>query len=121
MDSADSRYRAWRLFGVRIAECGGLLMNAFLQCALFIVILLALAKPLGAYMAHIYEGKRTFMSPVFGGLERLIYRVSSIKPEDDMDWKRYLSATLWPNVLGFTAVYALQRLQDVLPLNPQKM
>jgi K+-transporting ATPase ATPase A chain len=96
-------------------------MNAFLQCAFFLVVLLALAKLLGAYMANIYEGKQTFMSPALGWLERCVYRVSGVKPEDDMDWKRYLSATLWFNVLGFVAVYALQRLQDVLPLNPQKM
>jgi len=60
-------------------------------------------------------------TPVLGGLERLVYRVAGINTEDDMDWKRYLSATLWFNVVGFVAVYALQRLQDVLPLNPQKM
>ena len=96
-------------------------MNAFLQCALFLVVLLALAKPLGAYMANVYECQRTFMSPVLGWLERLVYRGAGVKPEDDMDWKRYLSATLWFNVLGFAVVYALQRLQNVLPLNPQKM
>ncbi len=96
-------------------------MNTFLQLALFLVVLLALAKPLGAYMANVYEGKRTFMSPVLGWLERLVYRVAGVKPEDDMDWKRYLSATLWFNLLGFVAVYGLQRLQDILPLNPQKM
>ena len=45
-------------------------MNAFLQCAFFVAVLLALAKPLGAYMANIYEGQRTFMSPVLGWLER---------------------------------------------------
>ena len=96
-------------------------MNAFLQCAFFVAVLIALVKPLGAYMANIYEGQRTFMTPVLGWLERIVYRVSGIKPEDDMDWRRYLSATLWFNVLGFLAVYALQRLQDVLPLNPQQM
>ncbi|HTE16478.1 MAG TPA: potassium-transporting ATPase subunit KdpA, partial [Burkholderiales bacterium] len=96
-------------------------MNAFLQCTFFILVLLALVKPLGAYMANVYESKRTFMSPVLGGLERIVYRIAGVKPEDDMDWKRYLSATLWFNVLGFAAVYGLQRLQDMLPLNPQKM
>ena len=93
-------------------------MNTFLQFAFYLVVLLALAKPLGAYMANVYEGKRTFMSPVLGWLERLVYRVAGVKPEDDMDWKRYLSATLWFNLLGFLAVYGLQRLQDILPLNP---
>jgi K+-transporting ATPase ATPase A chain len=96
-------------------------MIAFLQCAFYVVVLLALAKPLGAYMANVYEGKPTFMSPVLGWLERLVYRVAGVKPEDDMDWKRYLWGVLWFNLLGFVAVYGLQRLQDLLPLNPQKM
>ena len=80
-------------------------------------MLLALAKPLGAYMANVYEGRTRFLAP----LESLVYRFAGVKPEDDMDWKRYLWATLWFNFIGFGAVYALQRLQDVLPLNPQKM
>ena len=96
-------------------------MNAFLQLAFYLVVLIALAKPLGAFMANVYEGKRTFLSPVLGWLERLVYRVSGVNAEDDMDWKRYLWATLWFNFIGFLAVYGLQRLQDVLPLNPQKM
>jgi potassium-transporting ATPase potassium-binding subunit len=96
-------------------------MNAFLQLAFYLVVLLALAKPLGAYMADVYEGKRTFLSPVLGWLERLVYRVSGINADEDMDWKRYLWGLLWFNLFGFFAVYALQRLQDVLPLNPQKM
>jgi K+-transporting ATPase ATPase A chain len=96
-------------------------MNAFLQCAFYTVVLLALAKPLGLYMANVYEGKRTFLSPVLGWIERLTYRVAGVKPEEDMDWKRYLWGVLWFNLFGFVAVYGLQRLQDVLPLNPQKM
>ena len=92
-------------------------MNAFLQCAFYVVVLIALAKPLGAYMANVYEGRTRFLAP----LENLVYRIAGVKPEDDMDWKRYLWATLWFNFIGFGAVYALQRLQDVLPLNPQKM
>jgi K+-transporting ATPase ATPase A chain len=96
-------------------------MNAFLQCVFYLVVLIALAKPLGAFMADVYEGKRTFLSPVLGWLERLVYRVSGVNADEDMDWKRYLWATLWFNFIGFFAVYGLQRLQDVLPLNPQKM
>ena len=92
-------------------------MNAFLQCAVYVIVLIALAKPLGAYMANVYEGRTRFLAP----LETLVYRLSGAKPEDDMDWKRYLWATLWFNLFGFIAVYALQRLQNLLPLNPQKM
>jgi K+-transporting ATPase ATPase A chain len=92
-------------------------MNAFLQIAFYLVVLLALAKPLGAYMASVYEGRTRFLAPV----ENLVYRLCGTKPGDDMGWKRYLWAVLWFNVIGFGAVYALQRLQDVLPLNPMKM
>src|SRR5512135_2611972 len=92
-------------------------MNAFLQCAVYVIVLIALAKPLGAYMANVYEGRYRFLAP----LENLVNRLSSVKPEDDMGWKRYLWATLWFNLFGFIAVYALQRLQDFLPLNPHKM
>jgi len=92
-------------------------VNAFLQCAVYVIVLIALAKPLGAYMANVYEGRTRFLAP----LETLVYRLSGVKPEDDMDWKRYLWATLWFNLFGFIAVYALQRLQNLLPLNPQKM
>ncbi len=96
-------------------------MNAFLQCAIYLAVLLALVKPLGAFMANVYEGKRTFLSPALGGLERLVYRVSGVQPDEDMNWKRYALAALWLNLAGFVAVYALERLQRLLPLNPQKM
>jgi len=91
-------------------------MNAFLQLAFYLVVLVLLAKPLGAYMANVYEGRVRFLAP----LENLVYRLSGTRPEDDMDWKRYLWGVLWFNLFGFVAVYGLQRLQDLLPLNPQK-
>jgi K+-transporting ATPase ATPase A chain len=96
-------------------------MNALLQLGFYLAVLLALVKPLGGFMADVYEGKRTFLSPALGWLERLVYRVSGVDDREDMDWKRYLWATLWFNLIGFAAVYALQRLQGALPLNPQKM
>ena len=96
-------------------------MNAFLQQSFYLVVLIALVKPLGAFMADVYEGKRTLLSPVLGWLERLVYRVSGVDEKDDMGWKRYLWATLWFNLAGFLAVYGLQRLQHLLPLNPQKL
>ena len=82
-------------------------MNAFLQITFYLVVLIALAKPLGAYMADVYEGKRTFLSPVLGWLERLVYRVCGVSAGDDMSWKRYLAGVLWFNAIGFLAVYAL--------------
>ena len=92
-------------------------MNAFLQSAFYVAVLLLLAKPLGAYMANVYQGRTRFLAPV----ENLIYRLCGTTPEDDMDWKRYLWGVLWFNLFGFVAVYGLQRLQHLLPLNPQSM
>jgi K+-transporting ATPase ATPase A chain len=89
------------------------------QLIFYIVVLLALAKPLGAFMARVYQGERTFLDPVLKPVERLIYRVSGIREGDDMNWKTYAVAVMLFNVLGLIAVYALQRLQAILPLNPQ--
>ncbi|HXM80833.1 MAG TPA: potassium-transporting ATPase subunit KdpA [Burkholderiales bacterium] len=91
-------------------------MNALLQYAIYLGVLLLLVKPLGAYMANVYEGRYRFLAP----LENLVYRSAGVRPEEEMDWKRYLWGVLWFNLIGFAAVYALQRLQHLLPLNPQK-
>ncbi len=93
--------------------------QGLLQLALYVVVLVALVKPLGAYMAAVFRGERTFLSPLLGPVERLIYRVSGVDPAHESDWKRYAFDALLVNLLGFIAVYALQRLQGVLPLNPQ--
>jgi len=93
--------------------------QGLLQLALYVVVLVALVKPLGAYMAAVFRGERTFLSPVLGPVERLIYRLSGVDPAHESNWTRYAFDALLVNLLGFIAVYALQRLQGVLPLNPQ--
>jgi K+-transporting ATPase ATPase A chain len=93
--------------------------QGLLQLALYVVVLVLLVKPLGAYMAAVFQGERTFMSPLLGPVERLIYRISGVDPARESDWKRYAFSALLVNLLGFIAVYSLQRLQHVLPLNPQ--
>jgi K+-transporting ATPase ATPase A chain len=95
--------------------------NGFLQLTVFLVVLLALAKPLGGFMARVYEGERTWLDPVLRPIERLIYRASGVRPAEGMDWKTYAVAMLIFNALGLLVVYALQRLQAALPLNPQGM
>jgi len=96
-------------------------MNLFswLQLILYLVVLLLLAKPLGSFMAKVYQGQRTFLDRALGPIERFIYRVSGVNPDEDMNWKTYAIAVMLFNVLGLLAVYALQRLQGVLPLNPE--
>jgi len=93
--------------------------NGVLQLILYTVVFVALAKPLGAYMARVYEGRRLALDRVLGRLERLIYRLCGVRSGEEMGWKTYAVAMLLFNFLGFLAVYLLQRVQGVLPLNPQ--
>jgi len=93
--------------------------QGLLQLALYVVALVLLVKPLGAYMAAVFQGERTFMAPLLGPVERLIYRLSGVDPARESDWKPYAFGALLVNLLGALAVYALQRLQGFLPLNPQ--
>jgi len=92
--------------------------NGVLQLVVYLVVLLVLAKPLGAYMARVYEGRRVGLDRALGWLERLIYRVSGISPKAEMGWKTYALTMLIFNLAGLLAVYAFQRIQGVLPLNP---
>ncbi len=93
--------------------------QGLLQMGLFLSVLLLLVKPLGAYMAAVFQGERTFLSPLLAPVERLIYRAAGVDPARESDWKGYALGVLLANLLGLIAVYALQRLQAVLPLNPQ--
>lgn len=91
------------------------------QCALYFLMLTALAVPLGLYMARVYEGEATFAQRLLGPIERLCYRIGGIHPDEDMDWKRYTASVLLFSLLSIVFVYLLQRLQSVLPLNPRHM
>jgi K+-transporting ATPase ATPase A chain len=94
---------------------------SWFQLILYVVVLLALAKPLGTFMAHVYEGQRTFLHPVLEPVERFAYRLAGVTPDQEMNWKIYALTVLIFNVLGILVVYLLQRLQAVLPLNPQAL
>jgi potassium-transporting ATPase potassium-binding subunit len=93
--------------------------NGIFQLVLYLVVLIALAKPLGAYMARVYQGQPFALERGLGWLERLIYRSSGVRPAEEMGWKTYAASMLLFNFCGVLAVYLLQRLQGVLPLNPQ--
>jgi len=92
--------------------------NGYLQLAFYVVVLIALAKPLGAYMARIYEGEPAVLNRVGAPFERLIYRLCGVDSSKEMGWIDYTVALLVFNLLGGLAVYGLQRLQVHLPLNP---
>ncbi|TAN52482.1 MAG: potassium-transporting ATPase subunit KdpA [Methylococcaceae bacterium] len=91
--------------------------NSLLQIALYVGVLLALVKPLGGYMAGVYEGQVRWLAP----LERGIYRLCGVSAGEEMRWTGYAVAVLLFNLLGALAVFALQRLQGDLPLNPQNL
>ena len=92
--------------------------NGVLQLLLYLVVLLLLAKPLGAYMARVYDGRPVGLDRALGWLERLIYRLCGVRADQEMGWKVYALAMLLFNVAGVVVVYAVQRVQGVLPLNP---
>jgi potassium-transporting ATPase potassium-binding subunit len=94
-------------------------LYSWFQLILYMVVLLLLAKPLGSFMAKVYQGEHTFLDRVLGPVERFIYRLAGVKPDEDMNWKTYAIAVMLFNAFGLLAVYAMQRLQAFLPLNPQ--
>ncbi len=93
--------------------------NAFVQLGLFLIALVAAAKPLGTYMARVYEGQPCRLDRALGWLERLLYRLAGIDPKKEMSWRGYAVAVLAFNGIGFLFLYGLLRLQGVLPLSPQ--
>ena len=90
-----------------------------LQIVVYSLALFLLTKPLGAFMAKVFNGERTFLSPILGWIERLTYKLSGINPSLEMNWKVYSLALLAFNVAGFLVVFFLQVFQARLPLNPQ--
>lgn len=91
-----------------------------LEMLVFLSVLTLLVRPVGAYMARVYEGERTFLSFILGPLERIIYKVAGIRPAEEMDWKLYAVSMLAFNALGIVVLFALLILQGHLPLNPQQ-
>lgn len=94
-------------------------LNSSIQIGLYILILLLLAKPLGSYMARIYQDNVPSWLRWMMPLERCIYKWCGVQNADEMDWKRYAGAVLLFNFIGVIFVYELQRMQGFLPLNPQ--
>ncbi|MEX3966801.1 potassium-transporting ATPase subunit KdpA [Paraburkholderia sp. EG286B] len=98
-----------------------MIASAGFQISLFLVVLIALVKPLGLYMARAAEGRAPWLSVIGRPVERLIYRVAGVDPDSEMTWKTYAVALLLVNAVGLLFLYALQRVQQWLPLNPQAL
>lgn len=96
-------------------------INIIIQITIFLSILLLTVKPLGIYMARIYEGKPAGLNVLLAPVERWIYRLTRVNPMQGMSWKTYAVAVMLFNVLGIIFVYILQRLQCFLPLNPMSI
>ena len=93
-----------------------------IQIVVFLAAILAIVKPLGAYMARVFEGEPVFLEKVFGPIERLTYRLAGVPnsaEQRETDWKTYAGAMLLFHFVGIVVVYLIQRFQGALPLNPQ--
>jgi potassium-transporting ATPase potassium-binding subunit len=89
------------------------------QVVLYVVLLLLITKPVGLHLWRVFDGQRTFLSPVIGPLERGIYWLTGVDPQVEQGWKGYTFAMLMFSVVGAVVVYAIQRTQNFLPFNPQ--
>ncbi len=89
------------------------------QIALALALVVACSVPLSAFIARVFSGERTFLTPVIGPVERGFYRLAGVDPAREQDWLGYTIAMVFFSIAGFLSLYALQRLQNVLPLNPR--
>ncbi len=96
-------------------------ISGWIQIELFGVIIIALAKPLGGYMTRAFNGERTFLSPLLRPIERVFYVIGGVDEKEDQHWLVYTIAMLAFSMAGFLVLYGLQRLQAVLPFNPQQL
>jgi K+-transporting ATPase ATPase A chain len=95
--------------------------NGWFQFALFSVILLAVTRPVGLYLTRVLEGQRTWLDPVFRPVERLLYKLTGVNADHEMNWKEYAFAMLGFSAVSMVVTYAIERLQAVLPWNPQHL
>ena len=98
-------------------------LPGLLQVVLYVVLLVAITRPMGAHLARVFadpgSGQRNFLAPVFGPLERAIYRLTAVNPEAEQSWVGYTFALLVFSVAGAVVTYAIERLQNLLPFKPQ--
>jgi potassium-transporting ATPase potassium-binding subunit len=95
--------------------------NGWIQIALYCVIIIAITKPMGGYMTRVFNGERTFLSPLLRPVERVLYGLSGVDEKEEQHWVTYAVAMLLFSLFGVISLYAMQRLQHVLPFNPQDL
>jgi K+-transporting ATPase ATPase A chain len=96
-------------------------LNGWLQIVVFMACVLLLAKPMGSYMTLVFERRRTWLDPVLGPCERMLYRVTGVNPDEEMSWREYAVAMLVFSAATLALTYMVERLQHWLPLNPQHL
>src|SRR5271154_5346240 len=97
-------------------------VNGWVQIAIYVAIVIAITAPIGGYMMRVFNGERTFLSPVLRPIERIIYALFFVDEKEDQHWTVYAVAMLFFSLAGFLSLYALQRLQGAIPyLNPQHL
>jgi K+-transporting ATPase ATPase A chain len=96
-------------------------VNGWLQILIFFLIILAVTKPLGVFMGHVFSREKTFLDPVLRPIERLIYKLTGVNEKREMRWTEYASAMLLFSLVSMLVLYIIQRLQGHLPFNPQHL
>jgi K+-transporting ATPase ATPase A chain len=96
-------------------------LNGWLQILFFLALILAVTKPMGVFMTHVFNRERTFLDPVLRPVERLIYKLTGVNAEHEMRWTEYAAAMLLFSLVSMLVLYLIQRLQGVLPFNPQHL
>ena len=95
--------------------------NGWTQIVVFLALILAITKPLGVFMARVFGGERTFLDPVLRPIERLLYRVTGVDEKHEMRWTEYAFTMLLFSGASMLLLYLIERVQQLLPLNPQKL
>src|SRR6266496_6290431 len=96
-------------------------LNGWLQIVIFFALVLVLTKPLGVFMAHVFNREKTFLDPLLRPIERLIYKLTGVDEKREMRWTEYAVAMLLFSVVSMLVLYLIQRFQGHLPFNPQHL
>src|SRR5208283_2549456 len=95
--------------------------NGWIQILVFLVLILAVTKPMGVFMTRVFNRERTFMDPVLRPVERLLYRLTGVDEDHEMRWTEYAVSMLLFSAVSMLLLYLIQRVQGYLPFNPQKL
>src|ERR1700686_5640256 len=95
--------------------------NGWLQILLFLVLVFLVTKPMGIFVARVFNREKTFMDPVLRPIERVLYRATGVDEDHEMRWTEYAISMLLFSIGSMVVLYLMERLQGYLPFNPQKL